>query len=120
MFLLPRDVHIIPLTEENLKMTSAPDGTSLTSSAPVEPASTPAPVGATAAPQRFTEPQNAYLTGRIPDYRRAQVDKSWDDTWANIHGGFIREWPQGPLTAAEVTAGVTREDKLIQELKVSK
>lgn len=117
----------MPLIKETLKTSSVADGTALTSRAPEEPASVPvpaeataapAPVEATAAPQRFTKPQVTYLRGRIPDYRRAQADKSWDDTWACIHGGFIHEWPQGPLTGVEVAVGVTREDKLIQELKV--
>lgn len=76
-------------------------------------------VEAVAAPQRFTEVQATYLKSKIPEFRKAQTDKSWDDTWANIHGGFIHAWPHGPLTTSEITMGITREDKLIQELKVN-
>lgn len=106
------------LATEPVDKSSTPDSTSTT---PSTHASTPELVeaGATIPQQRFTEPQVVYLKTKIPDYRKAQADKTWDDTWAGIHGGFIQEWPQGPLTEREIAAGITREGKLVQELKVN-
>lgn len=107
------------LTAETADATSVPASTALASMSPEAPSSTPDEVGAPTVPHRFSEPQAAYLKTRIPDFRRAQADKSWDETWANIHGGYVHLWPQGPLTAAEITAGITMEDKLVQEQKVN-
>lgn len=113
---------LMSLATEEIDTPSAPDSTALPSSTPGGLTSEPTDtlMEAAATPHvRFPEPQAAYLKSKIPEYKRAQADKSWDDTWASIHGGFIHEWPQGPLTAAEIAAGVTIEDKLVQELKVN-
>lgn len=119
----------MPLATEKIDTPSAPDGValvlgasdgkSLALSTHGGPDSTAILVEAISAPVRFPEAQAVYLRSRIPDYKRSQADKSWDDAWASIHGGFINEWPQGPLTAAEIASGITREAKLIQELRVN-
>lgn len=97
------------------------DAASVPASAALMPPEEPSPTSerVVAPTKRFSEPQAAYLKSRIPDFRRAQADKSWDETWGNIHGGFVALWPQGPLTAEEITAGITREDKLVRELQVN-
>lgn len=108
------------LNTESVDKASLPDSISPTSSTAGGAASAEL-VQARAAPppHRFTEPQRVYLKGRIPDFRRAQLDKSWDETWASIHGGFVEEWPHGPLTAAQVAAGIGKEDVVLLERKVN-
>lgn len=104
------------ITAETVNKSSAPDGTLSTPSTLASPE--PVEVVATTPRQRFTEPQAVYLKTKIPKYRKAQADKSWNNMWANIHGSFIQDWPQGPLTGVDIAAGITREDKPVQELKV--
>lgn len=103
---------------------STSDSASSTPNATRASTATPQPVEvteviATGPPRRWTEDQVLYFKSMVSEFRKAQGDKSWNETWAKIHGGLIEQWSHGPLTAAEVAAGVTRESKLLDEFRVN-
>lgn len=61
----------------------------------------------------------AHLANEIPGFREAQAAGKLKEWWVGMHSRFGVVFPQAPLTAEEIGAGVKMEDRIQAEFKVS-